>query len=276
MPRARPGRVRRRERRASRGTPSSTDFSPHRSDGPSGSIAISPRRSRVCARISIRAIAIEDGCVATIAASYVRMAALWRYENIAAMKHHEECERELNARIASAEAAEAARLGAYREELRRAGLWQPTIPGPREACAIARYQGRLERAIREAIANLESLSGVRGGAVSHSKMQKQTQFIEENRGISNCEVLAKCDGARAGTTTRRARWSQDEERPARPPTSSAGLRGGGRDQRPEAAEGPQTATPGEAKSAKTNPLSSMFMGNRHQRRRARALARRET
>jgi hypothetical protein len=39
-------------------------------------------------------------------------------------------------------------------------------------------------------------------------------------------------------------------------------------------EGPQVATSLEAENSKTNPLSSMFTGNRHQRRRAEALARR--
>ena len=41
---------------------------------------------------------------------------------------------------------------------------------------------------------------------------------------------------------------------------------------PETGEGPQVATSPEVKDAKTNPLSSMFTGNRHQRRRAKALA----
>ena len=41
---------------------------------------------------------LEDGCVVTMAASYVRMAAMLRYENIAALKYHEDCDRELNER----------------------------------------------------------------------------------------------------------------------------------------------------------------------------------
>ena len=60
------------------------------------------------------------------------MAALLRYENIAALEYHQLCECELNERIATADASDAARLEAQREELRRAGLWRPTIPGPRE------------------------------------------------------------------------------------------------------------------------------------------------
>ena len=84
---------------------------------------------------------IEEGCVTTMAQSYVRMAAMLRYENIAARKYHQRRDRELNARIAAANAAEAARLEAAREKLRRAGLWRPTIPAPREAMAIIRYEG---------------------------------------------------------------------------------------------------------------------------------------
>jgi hypothetical protein len=65
---------------------------------------------------------LEEGCVRTMAQSYVRMAALLRYENIAALKHHQNRDRELNDRIAAANPAEAARLRAGREKLRRAGL----------------------------------------------------------------------------------------------------------------------------------------------------------
>ncbi len=50
----------------------------------------------------------------TIAESYVRMAAVWRYENIAALKYHQECERDMNQRIAMANTAEAAHLRAER------------------------------------------------------------------------------------------------------------------------------------------------------------------
>ena len=121
----------------------------------------------------------EDGCVATIAASYVRMAALWRYENIAARKHHEECTRDLDTQIAMAESAEAEALRAHREELRRAGLWGPTIPAPREAAAICRYQGKLDRTIRAAMSDLPGLKASRAPA-RHSKTQKQTHLIAGN------------------------------------------------------------------------------------------------
>jgi hypothetical protein len=153
---------------------------------------------------------LEESCVATMALAYVRMAAMLRYENIAALKYHQQQDRELEERIATADATQASRLRAGREKLRRAGLWRPTIPGPREARAIIRYSGSLDRAIRRASASLEGLKALRkGGTASISKVEKQTHF--------------------------EAAGSKHE-------------------------------------NAKTNPLSSMFMGNRHQRRRARALA----
>src|ERR1039457_6091799 len=55
---------------------------------------------------------LEDSCVTTMAQSYVRMAAMLRYENIAALKYHQDRERELNERMAGADAPEAARLQA--------------------------------------------------------------------------------------------------------------------------------------------------------------------
>ncbi len=120
---------------------------------------------------------LEETCVATIAESYLRMAAMLRYENIAALKHHREEERELEERIAVADASEAARLRAQREDLRAAGLWRPTLPGPREAAAIGRYSGRLDRTIREAVSELEGLKALRlGGAPRRSKVQKQTHY----------------------------------------------------------------------------------------------------
>jgi hypothetical protein len=171
----------------------------------------------------------EEGCVAAIAASYVRMASMLRYENIAALNYHEECAREMNERIAAADASEAARLRDHLDRLRRAGLWGPTIPGPRDANAIIRYRGSLDRTIRRASAELEGLKALRIGRVARAtKMQKQTHY-------------------------------------------SASPRSG-----PEAAEGPRGASSGAHENAKTNPLSSTFMGNRHAWRRARAMARRET
>ena len=74
---------------------------------------------------------LEESCVSTMADSYVRMAALLRYENIAALKYHQHRERELEVRIAAADAPEAARLEAQRIKLRRAGLWRPTIGSAR-------------------------------------------------------------------------------------------------------------------------------------------------
>jgi hypothetical protein len=195
---------------------------------------------------------LEKSCVASIAESYVRMAAMLRYENFAALKYHRQCESELNGRIAAADATEAAHLQAGREELRRAGLWRPTIPGPREANAIARYSGRLDRTIRAAMAGLRGFGATRGTKASNSKSQKQTHFFEENGGIFEGDSFEMSGGIRANTATRIARPSQDEERPARPPISAIDKR----------------------EDAKTNPLSSMFTGNRHQRRQAQAMARR--
>jgi len=199
----------------------------------------------------------EDGCVATIAASYVRMAALWRYENIAARKHHEDCARDLDARIAAAEPAEAAALEAQREELRRAGLWVPTIPGPREVAAIGRYQGKLDRAIHAARSDLQGLKAMRAASASHSKMQKQTHFIEKNQAFSRIQGYG------------RARHSGDVVRQTRRPEALPnGVSNPG-------GEASANSTFRENEIEKTNPLSSMFTGNRHERRRAKALAKRQ-
>ena len=102
-----------------------------------------------------RRASLEESCVETIAASYVRMASVLRYENIAALKHHQNLDREMSQRIAAAAPPEAARLRAQRERLRRAGLWRPTIPAEREAKAIIRYVGCIDRAIRRAASQLE-------------------------------------------------------------------------------------------------------------------------
>jgi hypothetical protein len=170
----------------------------------------------------------EESCVETIAQSYVRMAAMLRYENIAARKHHQNSDRELSARIAAATPAEAAVLEDRRDQLRLAGLWRPTIPAPRQAQAIIRYGGSLDRAIRRASAELDGLQAMRmGGKPSLSKVQKQTH-----------------SGSR----------------------------------RPKVKKQKQTHFQGSApirENAKTNPLTSTFTGNRHQRRRAEALAKRE-
>ena len=199
--------------------------------------------------------ALEEGCVTTMAQSYVRMAFLLRYENIATLKHHQTRDRELNERIAAANASKAARLHARRDKLRRAGLWRPTIPGPREALAIARYSGSLDRAIRRAASELEGLKRVRiGGATSNSKAQKQSHYSESASGVP-----------RLGEGPRMARSAgqktQKQTHFAGLPTNSLRL-----------GKEPQAALTSAMKNEKTNPLSSMFMGNRHQRRRAKALA----
>ena len=206
--------------------------------------------------------ALEESCVCSMAQSYVRMASVLRYEDIAALEYHRRRDREMEERISSAEPAEAARLRAQRTRLRRAGLWRPTIPGPREAKAIVRYGGSLDRTIRRASVCLEGLKAMRLGEgprkrqSSSAKVQKQTHFEAS---------------ARSGP--------EAAEGPRMPQSSSPKLqkqthfeaspRSG-----PEAAEGPRMAPASIHENAKTNPLSSMFTGNRHERRRANALARR--
>src|ERR1700726_118429 len=49
----------------------------------------------------------EESCVRTMAQSYVLMAAMLRYENIAALKYHQQRDRELNQRIEVADFNEA-------------------------------------------------------------------------------------------------------------------------------------------------------------------------
>jgi hypothetical protein len=199
--------------------------------------------------------ALEENCVSTMAQSYVRMASMLRYENIAALQYHQRRDRELNERIAGADTAEAARLKAQRDKLRRAGLWRPTIPGPREAMAIARYAGSLDRTIRRAASHLESLRNLRtGGTSSIGKSQKQTHYSASLR--SGAEAA---EGPR--TQAPGAVKLQKQTHFERTPPSGVGL-----------GKGPRVASSSAAENAKTNPLSSMFMGNRHARRRAKALA----
>ena len=52
--------------------------------------------------------------------------------------------------------------------LRRAGLWRPTIPGPREAKAIIRYEGRLDRTIRAGSLRAGALKSAADGRRSSS------------------------------------------------------------------------------------------------------------
>ncbi len=179
---------------------------------------------------------VEETCVATIAECYIRMAALLRYENIAALEYHKRQDRGLNERIAAASPAEAASLEASREELRRAGLWRPILPGPRETAAIVRYQGSLDRTIHRTLAELAEHKRMRG---AQSKMQKQTHFT-----------------ASPGSATEAAEW---------PPMARSPLE----KTRKQSHSDELVAN---TNNEKTNPLSSMFTGNRHERRRAKALA----
>ena len=184
----------------------------------------------------------EESCVWTIAHSYVQMASVLHYENVAALEYHQQCDRELDARIAAADPDEAARLREHREQMRRAGLWRPTIPGPREANAICRYMGRLERTIRSAATELEGLKAFRsGGRFGSTKRKEQTHYV-----------------ASSGTFAPAIR--NEKTNPLEISRSRA----------------PNTSPPlhENHEIAKTNPLRAMFPGNRHARRRAAALARR--
>ncbi len=193
--------------------------------------------------------ALEDGCVRTMAESYVRMAAALRYENIAALKHHERLDRALDAQIMAAAPPEAARLEATRTQLRSAGLWAPTILGEREAIAIMRYLGRLDRTLHGAAMQLDAMRSLRRGGVSSSgKVQKQTHFPAAPG--SGPEALRRASAQRF----------DDSATPNSGPDAA------------EVTEGPSTPSSAETKNAKTNPLSSTFAGNRHQRRRAKAMA----
>jgi hypothetical protein len=198
---------------------------------------------------------LEEGCVTTIAQSYVRTAAMLRYENLAALKYHQHRERELNERIAAADPAEAALLEAERDRLRRAGLWRPTIPGPRAATAIARYSGSLDRMIRRASSELQALKSMRiFGAASESSAQKQTHYSA----MPSSDPEA-AEGPRMPQSAGPKMQKQTH--------FGASPRSG-----PEPCEGPRVAPTSTTKNTKTNPLSSMFTGNRHARRRAKALA----
>jgi len=185
---------------------------------------------------------VEESCILTMPHSYVRMAAMLTYENIAALEYHQQRDREMNERIAAAKPAAAAYLRTQREKLRRAGLWRPTLPGPREAKAIIRYSGSLDRTIRRAAAQLGNSRNLRSGGFSAiAKLQKQTHFAASQR------------------STR-----EPSEGPRLP------LRPNMKVQKQTHFEAP----PSTDENAKTNPLSSMFTGNRHERRRAKALAKR--
>ncbi len=213
----------------------------------------------------------EESCVWTIAHSYVRMASLLRYENIAALEYHQRQDRQLNERIAAADATEAARLRAQRNKLRRAGLWRPTIPGPREARAIIRYSGRLDRNIREAASLLQSLKTLRvGGAFSIGKLQKQTHYSASPNSGPEARRRASAqrfDGLEPGQGPQLApsrKLENAETNPLRASASSAS----------EAQSRTSHVMYEASENAKTNPLSSTFMGNRHARRMAKALAKR--
>ena len=146
--------------------------------------------------------ALEDGCVRTMAESYVRMAAALRYENIAALKHHERLDCALDAQIMAAAPPEAARLEATRTQLRSAGLWAPTILGEREAIAIMRYLGRLDRTLHGAAMQLDAMRSLRRGGVSSSGKVQNKPTSRQRREVA----LRLCEGPpRSDSTTRQRR-----------------------------------------------------------------------
>ncbi len=227
------------------------------------------------------ATALEERCVRTIAESYVKMAAVWRYENIAALKYHEECEREMNQRIATAEPAQAAHLRAEREQLRRAGLWRPTIPGPREANAILRYEGRLNRTIHRAICELQEQKSLRiGGTSSRSEVQKQTHFSAPPRSGPEALRRASNDRMTSAKAQKQSHYSAspdsyldaDEELQTLLALLQKVQKQTHFDTSRTETQEPRVTPSSSNENVKANPLSSMFTGNRHQRRRAKALA----
>ena len=278
---ARPGRALPMERRGSPAMPSSMDFSSRRNDGRPSSSVISRRRWRAYEMTSNLKIYLRETCVRVMAESYVRMAAALGYENRAALKEHRRRDRELEERIAAANPQEAARLRDERTRLRRVGLWRPTLPGEREGKAILRYLGRIDRTIQAASSQLilqkqthfsatprsgpEARRPTPNDATSSVKSAKTNPLYPRN-----CGVFGEPGGP---PTTGR------EARPALTVRHAAFHAGGaskfavlGAPSSFRSQKEAREAT--EEESAKTNPLSSMFTGNRHERRRAQALERR--
>jgi hypothetical protein len=232
---------------------------------------------------------LEETCVRTIAESYVRMAAALRYENIAALKEHRRRNRELDEHIARAKPIEAAQLKAEREDLRRAGLWKPTIPAEREANAIIRYLGRIDRTIGEAMSQLKALKNLKIDEVSWSgNPQKRCETTSSRvprlgegpppapTGLTKVQKQTHYSAApNSGPEARRRTYAQRFEAStldtkAQKQTHFVATAGDGS----EIPERSGMLHPAQHENAKTNPLSSMFPGNRHQRRRAKALERR--
>ena len=197
--------------------------------------------------------ATEESCVATMATSYVKMGMLLRFEALAAFKSHQRREREFEAKIATSNRAVAERLISEREHLQRDGLWGPTIPDEREMRAILRYEGRLNRLIASAYGTLRE---AREGGDAFAKLQKQTHL-----------EVSPSTALRPGERLRTALLARYESAKTNP-------LGGIADQCPEAAEGPRSALLAEHESAKTNPNNPAFTGNRHERRKMKALQRR--
>ncbi len=196
--------------------------------------------------------AVEENCVATMAESWVRMAAVMHYENVAALEYHQRKDREMDHRIATADASEAARLRTHREELRRAGRWRPMLPAPRETEFIIRCIGSLDRRIARAHSMLRDLQGIRAERRSEfQKSQEQTHFPATLRSGPEARRRTSHGTVMDSISTKQSHSEM-------PPNSSPPAHNSASD---------------ELKTAKTNPLTSMFPGNRHERRKAEAMAR---
>ena len=222
---------------------------------------------------------LEEYLIAEMALASVKTAMMLRYEGLAAIKFHRQREDELNAQIAAADPAERTRLERQREHLKCAGLWGPTIPGERDARAITRYGGSLDRGFHRALADFEALRDGRERSAAISKSQKQTHSRD------GCGIPTPSGEAALRPSPGPARFSRNpgaRSAPDRPlPRRERGQRenaktnqlAGEAESCPEALRRTSNGTNSIAENAKTNPLSAAFASNRHERRRAEALDR---
>ena len=221
------------------------------------SSAISRRPAQDCARTSNRTACLRKAAFATIAESYVRMAAMLRYENIAAFDYHEQRERELEQRIAGPIFG-----GRATGELAAKICAAPACGGRRSPDLAKRWRSSLpgtpDRAMRHAASELEVLKKLRIGGVSRRPKVAKTNPLRR-RVAWWSRVLAKGPDSSP----------RDEEIAKTNPLASIAEQWSSALRR--RASNPAIS---RTQSAKTNPLSSMFTGNRHQRRRAEALAKR--
>jgi len=109
----------------------------------------------------------EEISVATIADSYVRMAALWRYENLAALRYHQQCERELNEALRS-------RIGPKRRVWKIAAI----------NCAAPVYGGRPSRGP----ARRRRLSATRAASIGQFVARWQTSKASSACGVRHRRI----------------------------------------------------------------------------------------